>query len=94
MNLAGAATLACATAVVGIITVEVLSCGQSSVNDTTSLNAARWGTRVHVLNLLTEFKEELGDSGFQFYQRQFRSEVGYVRTVAQVNELYAQFRKE
>ncbi len=49
---------------------------------------------MHVLNLLTEFKEELGDSGFQFYQRQFRSEVGYVRTVAQVNELYAQFRKE
>ncbi|GAA0054933.1 hypothetical protein ScFU97_08440 [Streptococcus canis] len=65
-----------------------------SVNDTISINAVRWGIKVHVLNLLTEFKEEVGDSGFQFYQRQFRFEVGNARTEAQVNELYAEFRKE
>ncbi|HEK9984366.1 TPA: hypothetical protein TT553_001232 [Streptococcus equi subsp. zooepidemicus] len=96
--LTSAAALALATVALSTAKVEAASHSQRTVqrsnNDTTSLSAARWGSRLQILNLLTQYKEKLRGGGFYFYQRKFRAEVGKAKTPAQIEELYDKFREE
>lgn len=96
--LTSAAALALATVAVSKTKVEAASHSkhviEHSINDTKSLSAARWGSRLQILNLLTQYKEKLRGGGFYFYQRKFRAEVGKAKTPAQIEELYDKFREE
>lgn len=96
--LTSAAALALATVAVSTTKVEAASHSkhviEHSINDTKSLSAARWGSRLQILNLLTQYKEKLRGGGFYFYQRKFRAEVGKAKTPAQIEELYDKFREE
>ncbi|KIS12442.1 hypothetical protein AT50_01363 [Streptococcus equi subsp. zooepidemicus Sz105] len=95
--LTSAAALALATVALSTAKVEAFSRGhviEHTINDTKSLKAARWGSRLHILNLLTQYKEKLGEDGFRSYNRQFRARVGAARTVDKVNSLYEEFKKE
>ncbi|HEL0026575.1 TPA: hypothetical protein TUY17_001809 [Streptococcus equi subsp. zooepidemicus] len=96
--LTSAAALALATVALSTAKVEAASHSQRTVqrsnNDTKSLSAARWGSRLQILNLLTQYKEKLRGGGFYFYQRKFRAEVGKAKTPAQIEELYDKFREE
>lgn len=95
--LTSAAALALATVALSTAKVEAAHFErtvQRSNNDTTSLSAARWGSRLQIFNLLTQYKEKLRGGGFYFYQRKFRAEVGKAKTPAQIEELYDKFREE
>ncbi|HEL1267461.1 TPA: hypothetical protein TVQ99_000666, partial [Streptococcus equi subsp. zooepidemicus] len=96
--LTSAAALALATVALSTAKVEAASHSQRTVqrsnNDTTSLSAARWGSRLQILNLLTQYKEKLRGGGFYFYQRKFRAEVGKAKTPDEIEKLYDKFREE
>ncbi|HEL0443515.1 TPA: hypothetical protein TVS37_001184 [Streptococcus equi subsp. zooepidemicus] len=95
--LTSAAALALATVAVSTTKVEAFSRGhviEHTVNDTKSLSAARWGSRLHILNLLTRYKDKLGEDGFRYYNRQFRAEVGKAKTPDEIEKLYDKFREE
>ncbi|HEL0718159.1 TPA: hypothetical protein TUY07_000688, partial [Streptococcus equi subsp. zooepidemicus] len=93
-----AAALVLATVALSTAKVEAASHSQRTVqrsnNDTTSLSAARWGSRLQILNLLTQYKEKLRGGGFYFYQRKFRAEVGKAKTPDEIEKLYDKFREE
>ncbi|HEK9682484.1 TPA: hypothetical protein SU559_001903, partial [Streptococcus equi subsp. equi] len=95
--LTSAAALALATVAVSTTKVEAFSRGhviEHTINDTKSLSAARWGSRLQILNLLTRFKHKLGEDGFRSYNRQFRARVGAAKSVSEIDELYNKFEKE
>ncbi|NGL84811.1 hypothetical protein [Streptococcus equi] len=95
--LSSAAALALATVALSTAKVEAAHFErtvQRSNNDTTSLSAARWGSRLQILNLLTRFKHKLGEDGFRSYNRQFRAKVGAAKSVSEIDELYNKFEKE
>ncbi|VEF05605.1 hypothetical protein [Streptococcus equi] len=95
--LTSAAALALATVAVSTTKVEAFSRGhviEHTINDTKSLSAARWGSRLQILNLLTQYKEKLRGGGFYFYQRKFRAEVGKAKTPDEIEKLYDKFREE
>lgn len=96
--LTSAAALALATVTLSTAKVEAASHSQRTVqrsnNDTTSLSAARWGSRLQILNLLIRFKHKLGEDGFRSYNRQFRARVGAAKSVSEIDELYNDFEKE
>lgn len=96
--LTSAAALALATVAVSTTKVEAASHSkhviEHSINDTKSLSAARWGSRLQILNLLTQYKEKLRGGGFYFYQRKFRAEVGKAKTLDEIEKLYDKFREE
>lgn len=95
--LTSAAVLALATVAVSTTKVEAFSRGhviEHTINDTKSLSAARWGSRLHILNLLTRFKHKLGEDGFRSYNRQFRAKVGAAKSAETIDKLYEEFKKE
>ncbi|HEL0004283.1 hypothetical protein [Streptococcus equi] len=95
--LTSAAALALATVAVSTTKVEAFSRGhviEHTVNDTKSLSAARWGSRLHILNLLTRYKDKLGEDGFRYYNRQFRAKVGRAKSADAIDKLYDEFEKE
>lgn len=96
--LASAAALVLAGAVVGTGEVRANSYRrgyyrQDETGPKAELRYTRDNAKLQILNLLKEFKKEVGGS-FAFYQRKFRTKVYQQKRVEDIDKVLDSFREE